>query len=174
MINSYPRTHNPVKKFRGFTLIELLVVIAIIGILSSVVLASLNSARDAASDSTVLSNLQTVRTQAELYYTIRNTYGTSSATMYSGNCLTGATMFRLTGSNGTVEQREISNVITQAIEAAYQASAGTRHCRIDAARQNYMVAVRLKSSNEYWCIDNHGTSKNIGLTLPPNGVIACE
>jgi len=53
---------------KGFTLIELLVVIAIIGILSSVVLASLNTARNKGADAAVKSNLANARAQAELYY----------------------------------------------------------------------------------------------------------
>ena len=43
---------------KGFTLIELLVVIAIIGILSAVVLTSLNSSRERANDSARKSNIQ--------------------------------------------------------------------------------------------------------------------
>ncbi|MCA9363675.1 type II secretion system protein [Candidatus Kaiserbacteria bacterium] len=53
---------------RGFTLIELLVVIAIIGILASVVLASLNSARDKGEDAATKSNLNNIRAQAEIVY----------------------------------------------------------------------------------------------------------
>ncbi len=52
----------------GFTLIELLVVIAIIGILASVILASLNSARTKARDAALISGVQQVKTALEMYY----------------------------------------------------------------------------------------------------------
>lgn len=52
---------------KGFTLLELLVVIAIIGLLSSVVLASLNSARISARDAVRISNIQQIKNALELY-----------------------------------------------------------------------------------------------------------
>ncbi len=65
---------------KGFTLIELLVVIAIIGILSSVVLASLTTARSRGTAAAVQSELANMRAQAELYYSTNgNSYGTYAA-----------------------------------------------------------------------------------------------
>lgn len=53
---------------KGFTLIELLVVIAIIGILSSVVLASLNSARQKSRDARRVTDIKQLQLALELYY----------------------------------------------------------------------------------------------------------
>ncbi len=54
-------------KSKGFTLIELLVVVAIIGILATVVLASLGNARSRAKDATRMSDLKTLQTAYEMY-----------------------------------------------------------------------------------------------------------
>ena len=56
------------KRNKGFTLIELLVVIAIIGILASVVLASLSTAREKGKDAAVKSQLASMKAQAELFF----------------------------------------------------------------------------------------------------------
>ena len=60
------------KKTKGFTLIELLVVIAIIGILATVVLVSLNSARAKARDSRRISDIKQVSLALEMYASDNN------------------------------------------------------------------------------------------------------
>lgn len=55
-------------KQKGFTLIELLVVIAIIGMLSSIVLSSLNTARQKGRDTRRVADLAQLQTALELYY----------------------------------------------------------------------------------------------------------
>lgn len=87
-------------KTKGFTLIELLVVIAIIGILSSVVLASLTTARTKGQDAAVQQQMSSMRSQAELYYSSQspNTYGTAPTT--AGSCTAGASANLFGGTNG--------------------------------------------------------------------------
>ena len=53
---------------KGFTLIELLVVVAIIGLMASVVMVSLESARAKARDARRMSDLAQIRTALNLYY----------------------------------------------------------------------------------------------------------
>jgi len=66
---------------RGFTLIELLVVIAIIGVLSAVVLVSLNTARDKAKDAADLKTFKQVQLAVEMCFQKRGIYAFSESSM---------------------------------------------------------------------------------------------
>jgi prepilin-type N-terminal cleavage/methylation domain-containing protein len=56
------------KKQKGFTLIELLVVIAIIGLLATIVLVSLNTARTKARDARRIADFRQIASALELFY----------------------------------------------------------------------------------------------------------
>lgn len=59
---------------KGFTLIELLVVIAIIGLLASVVLVSLGSAKLKSRDARRLGDIQQIKSGLDIYYNLGNGY----------------------------------------------------------------------------------------------------
>jgi prepilin-type N-terminal cleavage/methylation domain-containing protein len=71
---------------RGFTLIELLVVISIISLLSSVILTSVNDARQKARDSRRVADLIQMRTALELYYAANGKYPLPAGCSYDENC----------------------------------------------------------------------------------------
>lgn len=125
-------------KTKGFTLIELLVVIAIIGILSSVVLASLNTARGKGADSAIKANLANMRAQAEIIYDTDNDYDA------------------VCGANSIAQ----NSIIAAAITSANNSSGGTAVCGKPASgvATAWAVSSPLKTSG-HWCVDSTGASK---------------
>ncbi|MFH2063468.1 MAG: type II secretion system protein [bacterium] len=72
------------KSNKGFTLIELLVVIAIIGLLSTLAVVALNSARQKSRDSKRVADIKQVQTALELYFADENEYPTEAVAVTLG------------------------------------------------------------------------------------------
>lgn len=137
------------KNFKsGFTLIELLVVVAIIGILASVVLASLNTARAKGADAAIKANLANIRAQAEIVY------DGNTPNSYLGVCTEAS--------------------VASALVAAGTASGTTAVCNVTATTgEAWAASVSLKTvPANSWCVDSLGASKQITGNIA-SGVTVC-
>lgn len=135
---------------RGFTLIELLVVIAIIGILSSVVLASLNTARGKSSDAVIKENLAGIRSQMELLYGDTGTYG--GADVAAGACPS-------SGTSAFYADANIRNSISVA-----DTQGGYTACSTNTGHTAWAIVVQYKSDVlKGWCVDSTGKSKEVAI-----------
>ncbi len=141
------------KKNKGFTLIELFVVIAIIGILASVVLASLNTARDKGANASVKSNLNNMRAQAELVYD--NASPNSYATVCSDANVTKA----------LEAARVSSGALTTTVAFATAETATSVACQSQST--SWVIQAPLKGTGAgYWCVDSSGKSQAEAAVLP--------
>lgn len=134
---------------RGFTLIELLVVIAIIGILSSVVLASLSTARNKGTDAAIQSNLSAIQSEAEIYYgsTGANSYGGGNLSSCSGTAP--ATLAGGIWSDATIIKA--INAVTKITDAPICGSSKSAY----AISAKLLVGVGGKMN---WCLDSTGSA----------------
>ena len=132
-------------------MIELLVVIAIIGILSAVVLASLNGARTKGADTVIKADLTQVAREAEIYYGNNNeSYGTFAQSTCPNATGGGTDVFR----NDLVMVKIIAHAVAN----------GGNGSSCSSVSGSYATAIGLKTSGLSWCADNTGVVKQFAGT----------
>lgn len=145
------------KHTNGFTLIELLVVVAIIGLLATIVVGSLNTARGRAGDARVKANLASLRNQAELFYTVNGNYGADYA---AATCPTSGHGFFY----GDQTAREIIQESDQYGSVTCAADNGSAAA---GSASSWAVSAPLNDGGS-WCVDSTGAAASGTAAIASN------
>jgi type II secretion system protein G len=150
---------------RGFTLIELLVVIAIIGILSSVVLASLNSARQKSRDARRISDIKQLQLALELYYDANSSYPTTTAGLVAlaptyistvpTDPITGSYTYVATATAGGTTSCTTAPCLSYALGADIEQSG---HTALSADADHVTIGTVFYSDDDASCLNASGRS----------------
>lgn len=145
----------------GFTLIELLVVMAIIGILSAVVLTSLNGARAKGRDARRISDIKQIQLALELYYDSRGYYPLTIGTQTSSQLVTDGFIASLPvdPSNNNVYHY-----------APYAASSNAAIC------SGYHIGTSLESGSTHTALQtdaDNTTLAIVGVETTPASTVLC-
>ena len=150
------------QKNKGFTLIELLVVIAIIGLLASVVLASLNSAKNKAKDAVLRQDVKELQKLMELEYNDTGKYVNFQPQVWVPANASCDDLF--TASLYKDEARKVCNHIFANLPARSPYDGGTQYMvyfgnALDL-NNKYSIIVALNTSNFFCAGSSGGTSEN--------------
>lgn len=158
-----------IKRNKGFTLIELLVVIAVIGILASIVLVNLNTARKKAKDASIIASVSQIRNAAETYYSSNGNYGaTAAGTATAGVC----EELGATAGDSTLDSGGDFGKLETAILAQGPTTVVCNEAATAAASADYASWVALQSETAWFCVDSTGTAKKLAAA-PAANVTVC-
>lgn len=149
------------KMKKGFTLLELLVVIAIIGILSSVVIVSLSSAKNKGNDSSTKAQLSKVRDLAEVFLQ------TSGAGGYIGFCTSATVGLQTTAVPSALLKSSGATSFVSTFASAGTSSTVTCH----ETNTAWALSAPLRSETGYWCADSAGASGKETAVLAANSAV---
>jgi prepilin-type N-terminal cleavage/methylation domain-containing protein len=149
-------------KNKGFTLIELLVVIAIIGILASVVLVSLQSARKKGNDARVKSNVKEMKTTIETGFAesvYKDLISSTDTNRFAAPPVVGSNLEMLV--TDTIGQQQ--NGVYGADDAGLVVANGTVVITKDgkSPATGYAIYAKLPSDpTKVFCLDSKGNAKD--------------
>jgi type II secretion system protein G len=152
---------------KGFTLIELLVVIAIIGLLSSVVLASVSAAREKSRDARRLSDMRQIQQALEMYYDDHNEYPNEDGSGWETSLEDDGEFLEVLVDEGYLPSYIIDPINSGGNYYSYfKYSAGTNGCTSSKGQFYILGVANIEGADESYTALDDGTIRVVSDASP--------